>query len=67
MGGRLLIWGIEFDDDDELVSYVYESFCMEYEPEFDTFAFDEQCDDSLHASPSCMLHLSPPLILGGST
>jgi len=23
---------------------------MEYEPEFDTFAFDEQCDDSLHAS-----------------
>jgi len=29
---------------------VYESFCVEYEPEFDTFAFDEQCDDSLHAS-----------------
>ena len=26
------------------------SFCMEYEPEFDTFSFDEQCDDSLHAS-----------------
>ena len=23
---------------------------MNYEPEFDTFAFDEQCDDSLHAS-----------------
>jgi len=22
---------------------------MNYEPEFDTFAFDEQCDDSLHA------------------
>ena len=23
---------------------------MNYEPEFDTFAFDEQCDDSVHAS-----------------
>ena len=40
---------LEFDDD-EVASCVYESFCTEYEPEFDTFAFDEQCDDSLHAS-----------------
>ena len=31
--------GLEFDDDDELVSC--ESFYMEYEPQFDTFAFDE--------------------------
>jgi len=41
---------LELVNDDELASCVYESFCMECEPEFDTFAFDEQCDDSLHAS-----------------
>jgi len=41
---------LEFVNDDEIASCVYESFCMEYEPEFDTFSFDEQCDDSLHAS-----------------
>jgi len=23
---------------------------MEYEPEYDVFAFEDQCDDSLHAS-----------------
>jgi len=41
---------LEFVNDDKIGSCVYESFCMECEPEFDTFAFDEQCDDSLHAS-----------------
>jgi len=40
---------LEFNHD-ELESCLYESFCMEYEPEFDTLAFDEQCDDSLCAS-----------------
>jgi len=39
---------LEFDDD-ELAPCVYESFCMEYDLEFNKFAFDEQCDDSLHA------------------
>jgi len=34
----------------EKLEFVNESFCMEYEPEFDTFSFDEQCDDALHAS-----------------
>ena len=29
---------------------MYESFCMGYEPEFNTFAFEEQYDHSLHAS-----------------
>jgi len=41
---------LEFAHDDEITSCVYESFYMDYEPEFDIFAFDEQCDDSLHAS-----------------
>ena len=41
---------LEFVNDDEIASCVYKSFCMEYEPKFDTFAFDEQFDDSLHAS-----------------
>jgi len=31
---------LEFVNDDEIGSCVYESFCMEYEHEFDTFAFD---------------------------
>jgi len=30
---------------------------MEYEPEYDTFAFEDQCDDSLHA-----LFLHPSLL-----
>jgi len=41
---------LEFVNDDEIASCVYESFCIEYEPEFNAFSFDEQCDDSLHAS-----------------
>ena len=41
---------LEFVNDDEIASCVYESFCMQYEPEFETFSFNEQCDDSLHAS-----------------
>ena len=41
---------LEFVNDDEIALCVYESFFMEYEPEFDTFSFDEQCDDSFHAS-----------------
>ena len=32
---------LEFVHDDEITSCVYESFYMDYEPEFDTFAFDE--------------------------
>ena len=41
---------LEFVHDDVITSCVYESFYMDYEPEFATFAFDAQCDDSLHAS-----------------
>ena len=32
------------------MSCVYKSFCMGHEPEFDTFAFEEQYDESLRAS-----------------
>jgi len=32
------------------MSCVYESFYIEYEPEYNAFAFEDQCDDSLHAS-----------------
>jgi len=32
---------LEFVNDDEIASCVYESFCMKYEPEFDTFSFDQ--------------------------
>ena len=38
---------VEVDYEEELISCVYEPFCMGYEPEFDTFAFEDQCDDSL--------------------
>jgi len=41
---------LEFVHDDEITSCVYESFYVDYELEFATFAFDAQCDDSLHAS-----------------
>jgi len=42
--------GAKFDHEEEQMSYVYESFCMGYEPKFGTFAFEEQYDDPLHAS-----------------
>ena len=41
---------MEHDHDEELISCLYESFCMEYEPISNAFAFDDQCNDSLHAS-----------------
>ena len=47
--GDLLFGGVEFDHEEELMSYVYESFCKGYEAEFDTFAFEKQYDESLHA------------------
>ena len=40
--------GVDYKE--ELMSCVYESFCMEYEPEYDAFAFEDQCVDSLYAS-----------------
>ena len=48
--GDFLLGGVEFGHKEELMSCVYESFYMEYEPEFDTFVYKEQYDDSLHAS-----------------
>jgi len=48
--GDFSLGGVEFDSEEELMSCVYESFCVEYEPEFNTFIFEEQCNDSLHAS-----------------
>jgi len=45
-----LLAEVEFDDKKELMSRVYESIYMKYKPEFDAFAFEEQCDDLLHAS-----------------
>ena len=52
---------MEFDHEDGLISYVYESFCMEYELEFDIFAFDDQCDYLIHESilASISFSLSP--------
>jgi len=41
------------------MSCVHESFCMEYEPEFDTFAFKEQSEDLLHASILASLSFLP--------
>jgi len=53
---------------------VYESFCMEYEPEFDTFVSEEQCDNSLHASILASLssipspsHVAPPSVPSSSS
>ena len=42
---NFLLEGVEFDHEEELMSCVYESFCMGYEPEFE---FEEQYHDSLH-------------------
>ena len=44
--GDFLFVRVEFDHE-ELMSCVYESLCVKYEFEFDTFTFEEQCDDSL--------------------
>jgi len=44
-----LLGGVEFEHEEKLMLCVNESFYMKYELEFDTFAFEEQCDDSLHA------------------
>jgi len=41
---------VRVDYEEELMLCVFESFCMEYEPEYDAFIFEDQCDDSLHAS-----------------
>jgi len=64
---------VEFDHEDVLNSCVYESFCVEYEPGFDTFAFGKQCDDSLHASILTSLssllspsHETPPSVPSSS-
>ena len=41
---------VRVDCEEELMSRVYELFCMEYKPEYDTSAFEDQCGNSLHAS-----------------
>ena len=51
---------VDFDHEKELMSCVYESFCMEWKLEYDTFAFDDQCHDLLRA---LILHLSPLRLL----
>ena len=54
----LVLGEIGVDCEEELMSCVYESFCMEYEPEYDAFAFENQCDDSLYICiHPCILHL----------
>jgi len=40
--GDFLLGEVEFEHEEELMSCMYESFCVEYELEFDTFAFEEQ-------------------------
>ena len=47
---------------------------MEYEPEYDAFAFEDQCDDSLHASILASLssiwpssHEAPPSVASSSS
>ena len=52
--------GVDFDHEKESMSCVYESFCMEYEPEYDTFVFDDQlmiCYTHPCLHPFCLLSL----------
>ena len=48
--GNFSLKNMEFDHEKELMPCVYEPFYMEYGPEYNTFAFDDQCDDLLHVS-----------------
>ena len=65
---------VKFDHNEELMSFMYESFCMEYELEYDTFVFDDQRDNPLHASilasisslPS-LSHQAPPSVPSSSS
>jgi len=42
----------EFNHEEEIMSCVYGSFYMGCEPKYDTFVFNDQCDDLMHASIS---------------
>jgi len=57
--GVLLLGGVELDREEELITCVYESFYMGYESKFDTFASEEQYDDSLYASSLASLSSFP--------
>jgi len=52
---------VEVDYEEELMLCVFESFCMEYEPEYDALAFEDQYDDSLQAYIVALLSSIPPL------
>ena len=65
---------VEFDHNEELMSCVCESFCIGYEPEYDMFAFDDQCDDLLLASLLTSIYAlssssyeAPPSVLSSSS
>ena len=56
------------------MSYLYKLFYLEYEPKYDAFAFEDQCDDSLHASILAFLtsissssHKAPPSVPSSSS
>ena len=52
---------VRVDYEEELMLCVFESFCMEYEPEYDALAFEDQYDDSLQAYIVALLSSIPPL------
>ena len=56
---NLALGEVKVDYEEELMSCV-DSFCMEYEPKYDVFAFEGQCDNSLHASILASLSSIPP-------
>ena len=50
---------VDFDHEGVLLSGVYDLFCMEYKPKYDIFAFDDECEDFLHASNLASISSSP--------
>ena len=72
--GDFALREVEVDYEEGLKSCVHESFFMEYTPEHDVFAFEDQCDDSLQASVLTSLssilpssHEAPPNVLLSSS
>ena len=59
--GDLYLEKVECDHEEEVMCYVCKPFCMEYEPTYDVFAFDDQCDDLIHASTLASISSRPAL------
>jgi len=61
--GDFFLEELKFDHEEEIMSFIYELFCMEYEPQHDTFAFSNQCNDLLCASVLAFFSSLAPLSL----